>query len=46
MPITDLEKRLAKLEKLSAQAEEGVDTVATVPMMDFGDLPRLVPEES
>ncbi len=36
---TDLERRLAKLEKLSAQAEDGVDAVTTVPMMDRGDLP-------
>lgn len=35
---TDLERRLAKLEKLSAEAEARLDSKPTVPELDFGDL--------
>jgi len=36
---TDLEQRVAKLEKLLAKADEGLDGNPRAPELDFGDLP-------
>jgi hypothetical protein len=42
---TNLEGRLAKLEKLSAEAEDCLGRETTVPIIEYDRLPRLIPEK-
>lgn len=39
LETTDLERRVAKLEKLLAEAEDRLDVKRSAPKLDFGDLP-------